>query len=198
MLHLTPPLAEACRPATDYEVYSRSYGVLKAPRRPEAGSWQARRGTLDDQAAFGPLRDCECACGLFRGPDHRGKICHICGVKVATPAVRRERFGHIDLPTPLLHPFGCQGESLSALPVLPAAFIASPAGAPMAELYEEVLRACATGNSDVVFGVVERLFSFLLPAARLAVGWALAERDVFVHGLALEWRENATEFYGTK
>jgi hypothetical protein len=188
MLHLPPLLSEACRPATDYEVCSRSFGLLRAPRRTDAASWEARRGTLDDQAIFGPLRDSECACGKYCGPQFRGMICHICGVKVTTPAVRRERFGHINLPAPILHPFGDRGETLSAVPVLPAAFVASRAGTPMAELYEELLRAGSTGNNDVMVGVVKRLFSLLLPVVRAAVEWGLAERDVFVHGLALEWR----------
>jgi hypothetical protein len=193
MLPLPPPLAEECRPATDHEVHSRSFGLLRAPRRTEAASWEARRGTLDDQAIFGPLRDSECSCGKYRGSEFRGMICHICGVKVTTPAVRRERFGHIDLPTPVPHPFGCRGELLSALPVLPAAFVASRAGAPMAELYEDLLWAIAAEKGEAMVGVVERLFSLLLPAARLAVEWGLAERDVFVHGLALEWCEEPAD-----
>jgi hypothetical protein len=129
MLQLPPALAVLYRPATEREVRSRSFGLLKAPREPSATTgWEQRRGTLEDQAIFGPLRDFECVCGKYRGSKYRGMICDICGVKVTPTSVRRERFGHIELPSPVIHPLGQSGERLSAVPVLPAALVqGSPA-----------------------------------------------------------------------
>jgi DNA-directed RNA polymerase subunit beta' len=71
MLQLPPVLAARYRPATEREVHSWSFGLLKATRNPRATAWEQRRGTLEDQALFGPLRDFECACGKYRGPQPR-------------------------------------------------------------------------------------------------------------------------------
>src|SRR5207302_9291944 len=96
MVELPSTLAAAYRLATDREVRSWSYGVLKAFRNPDAQGWEQQRETLDDQRIFGPLREFECACGKYRGPRYRGMICDRCGVKITTPAARRHRFGHIE------------------------------------------------------------------------------------------------------
>jgi hypothetical protein len=184
MLRLPLIVADDYRSATDREVRSWSFGLVRAPRRPGADSWQARLGTLDDERTFGPLRDLRCACGRYRGADCRNMICDICGVKVTTAAARRERFGHLELARPVPHPFGAGGEVLSAVPVLPAAFRASPAGREVGGLYEEILRATGAEAG----GLVERLSARLLPAAVHAFEWGLAEREVFARALALERR----------
>src|SRR5262245_10581692 len=98
MLRLPLSLAAMYRPATDREVHSWSFGAVKAPRNPGAGSYQGRRRTLDDQAIFGPVREFHCACGKYQGDRYRGMICDLCGVKMTIPEERRRRFGHIDLP----------------------------------------------------------------------------------------------------
>ncbi|MGQ0633037.1 MAG: hypothetical protein ACT4QC_00350 [Planctomycetaceae bacterium] len=89
-----------------------------APHR--AGDRLAQtRDTLDDQRIFGPLRTLECACGMYRGVEHRGLICDRCGVKVASPEVRRTRFGHVELDIEITRPFDPDAR-LSVWPVLPA------------------------------------------------------------------------------
>ena len=146
MLQLPPAIAMSYRPATDHEVRSRSFGIVCAARRLDASGWPDLHGTLYDQAIFGPVRDYECACGKFRGAQHQGMICDRCGVKVTNVAARRQRFGHIELPTPILHPFSEQNETIRAIPVLPAAFVESAGGKALARLYDEL--ACATDTES--------------------------------------------------
>jgi hypothetical protein len=186
MLQLPPPLARDYRPATEREVRSRSFGAVRLPRPPGASSWQTCRGTLDDERIFGPTRDDHCACGKYRGEKYRRMICDICGVKVTTAAVRRERFGHIELASAIPHPFGRHGEMLSVVPV---EFVRSPAAGPLATLYEELLQVGVTESGEGAAAIIEQVFALLLPAALLAVGWKLAERATFIRGLALVHRE---------
>ena len=89
MLRLPQVLVARYRPATEREVHSRSFGQLKAPRNPDATGWEQRRGTLEDQAIFGPQRDFECASGTYRRPKYRNIFCHRCFVKVTTSSARR-------------------------------------------------------------------------------------------------------------
>src|SRR5262249_19129683 len=208
MLRLPASLGEVYRPATDREVCSWSFGAVKAPRNPSATSWQDRRGTLDDQAIFGPLHDFHCACGKYEGERYRGMICDLCGVKVTTCETRRQRFGHINLSVAVSHPLGEGGERLSAVPVLAAAFWQAPAGGQLAQRYDALARATtsgvckalATGSGgwpdwtaeraeQLLAAEVARLFELLLPVATFAHEWDLAEGQTLAHGLALEQLE---------
>jgi hypothetical protein len=158
--------------------------------------WRDQRGTLDDQAIFGPVRDSECACGKYSGARFRGMICDVCGVKLTSPAVRRVRFGHIDLASEIQHPLASDPHPLSALPVLPADFVSSPAGASLANLYEDLVRLVALNRSEMAAGLFGQLAHMLLPAVQLADEWRLAEAPVLARGLALEPRgpEIETDF----
>ncbi|MCX6792722.1 MAG: hypothetical protein NTY12_01735 [Candidatus Falkowbacteria bacterium] len=53
---------------------------------------------------FGPRVNHKCACGKYSGKRYEGKICNRCGVEVTVSSVRYERFGHITLAVPLIHP----------------------------------------------------------------------------------------------
>jgi hypothetical protein len=181
-----PPLIAArYRPATDREVHSRSFGQLKALRNTDATGWEQRRGTLEDQAIFGPLRDFECACAKYRGMKYKGMICDRCGVKVTTRAARRRRFGHIDLPEPIVHPLGRSAERLHAIPVLPAAFVESRGGEGLADLYDELVRSVLSASLERLVGSFNRLLELLLPAVIIAHDWDLQEAEVLACGLAM-------------
>jgi hypothetical protein len=65
-------------------------------------------------------------------------ICDRCGVKVTTREDRHRRFGHIDLPFPLIHPLGDESDVLMTVPVLPATFWEAPAGNRLAESYDQL------------------------------------------------------------
>ncbi|GMO15512.1 MAG: DNA-directed RNA polymerase subunit beta' [Mycoplasmoidaceae bacterium] len=60
-------------------------------------------GGLFDQKIFGPVKDFQCACGKYKGIRYKGRLCEKCGVEVTKSAVRRERMGHIELPSPIVH-----------------------------------------------------------------------------------------------
>jgi hypothetical protein len=58
---------------------------------------------------FGPVKNHECRCGLLGGPRGRppsfvGERCPKCGVEAISPRSREERFAHVDIPVPVLHP----------------------------------------------------------------------------------------------
>jgi DNA-directed RNA polymerase subunit beta' len=52
---------------------------------------------------FGPTKDWECNCGKFKGIKHRNVVCDKCGVEVIRSKVRRQRLGHIELASPVVH-----------------------------------------------------------------------------------------------
>jgi hypothetical protein len=186
MLHLPPLIAARYRAATEREVHSRSFGQLMAPRNPDATGWEQRRGTLDDQAIFGPLRDFECACGKYEGPKYQNMICDRCGVKMSTRAARHQRFGHIDFPGPIVHPLGQSAEPLSAIPVLPAAFVESRGGAAgLADVYDELVRSTSSDSLKGLVASFNLLMELLLPAVIVAHEWDLQDAEVLACALAL-------------
>jgi hypothetical protein len=188
MLRLPPRIAARYRPATGREVRSRSFGLVRAPRKIDATRWEQRQGTREDQAIFGPIRDDECACGKYQGPKHQNLICDRCGVKVTTRAARRQRFGHIDLRAPIVHPLGENGQSLDALPVLPAAFVESHAGKALAELYDELVRSALSESLKRLVDSFVRLLNSLRPVVIVAHDWDLQDAEVLACGLALSPR----------
>jgi hypothetical protein len=188
MLHVPSIIAALYRPATDRDIHSRSFGLVKLPRNRLAEGWEQRRGTLEDQSIFGPLRDFECACRKYRGSKYKNMICDRCGVKVTTRAARRQRFGHIDLQVPVLHPLGQSAELLSTIPVLPAVFFESHAGKRLGEIYDELVRSVLVDSSKEFVTGFHGLLDMLLPIATFAHEWGLEEAETLAWGLALEVR----------
>jgi hypothetical protein len=112
-------------------------------------------------------------------------ICDRCGVKLTTRAARWQRFGHIDLANPVVHPLAQSGERLSAIPVLPAAFVESRGGQHMADLYDELVRSVSSESSEGLVGSFDRLLRLLLPIVVVAHKWNLREAEVLICGMAL-------------
>jgi hypothetical protein len=84
---------------------SMSCGEVKNP-----ANWHSHTGLpepdgLFSERIFGPLRDYRCACGKHAGYRDRGVICDRCGVRASHSHVRRRRAGHIDLASPIVHPW---------------------------------------------------------------------------------------------
>ncbi len=52
---------------------------------------------------FGPSKDYQCACGKSKRNTDKGKVCEKCGVEITESKVRRERMGHIQLASPVVH-----------------------------------------------------------------------------------------------
>jgi len=103
---------------TPKEILGWSKGEVKKAETMDYRSGEPERGGLFCQRIFGPIRDWECACGKHQWPKDKGKICDRCGVEIVESRVRRERFGHIKLAQPVIHPF-CPSVILEYLPVIP-------------------------------------------------------------------------------
>jgi hypothetical protein len=184
---LPPFLAVRYRIATSHEIRSWSFGLVRSRRPADATAWQDQRGTLDDQGIFGPLQEYHCACGKYEGERYRGMICDRCGVKLASPSVRRERFGHIELGAELQHPLGKENNQIAAFPVIPAVFLASSAGDRLAQCYETLAEAASAEPAQQ--GMLDPVIEVLLPVVRIAHEWRLGEASRLARGLALELRE---------
>lgn len=55
------------------------------------------------ESIFGPVKNYECSCGKYKGVRYKGIVCERCGVEVTSARVRRERMGHIELASPVVH-----------------------------------------------------------------------------------------------
>ncbi|HEV3162746.1 MAG TPA: hypothetical protein VGZ22_01800 [Isosphaeraceae bacterium] len=185
MARLSDELALEYRAATLLEIRSWSFGEVRAVRDPSARTWTQIRGTLDDEAIFGTRRDYQCACGKFQGTEYERLICDRCGVKVASHEHRHTRFGHIVLAYPIPHPLVEPTSTLDAIPVLPASFWESAAGAQLASSYEEVFRANQLRDPHRIIEAVGRVFEILLPVVEMAHKWRLQDTPILASGLAL-------------
>jgi len=186
MINLPESFALRYEPANSFDVRSWSFGCVDRVRNQVSESWVDRVGTLDDERIFGPLRDHECACGKYRGAEYRGMICDRCGVKIMpSDEARRTRCGHIELSLSVLHPTGRTSEPLEAVPVLPARIWQSPAGRPLADLYEDIVSANRRQDMDLVSSTLERIIQTLAPIAEVACAWDLESTATLAKGLLL-------------
>lgn len=128
-------------------VLSRSYGRITNPIFPSPDDPDHRRHSLFDERVFGPSRSWRCLCGKLVGRFKELRVCSVCGVRVGrSKSLRRQRFGHIQLPIRIDHPLCC-GMQLSVIPVIPLAFRDCEHGfIDISFLYSQVLHACATSH----------------------------------------------------
>lgn len=185
MSDLPQCMGSSYRPATGLEIRSWSFGAVSAVRGRYGRDWRRQRGTLDDQRIFGPSIDFHCACGQYRGPEHNGTVCQICGVKVTSASTRRSRLGHINLPSPLPHPLGTIQERIDAVPIIPAGFWNTAGGSLLPPLYERIVLAIGMGQPKLVERYFRRVVAILVPIAAGAYAWGLQDAHIFVQGLAL-------------
>jgi DNA-directed RNA polymerase subunit beta' len=80
-----------------------SFGEVKRPDTVNYRTIKPENGGLFCARIFGPVRDYECLCGKYKRMKYRGIVCEKCGVEVTTSKVRRERMGHIELASPVVH-----------------------------------------------------------------------------------------------
>jgi len=80
-----------------------SHGEVIKPETINYRTQKAEKDGLFCERIFGPEKDFECYCGKYRRIRYKGIICDKCGVEVTRSAVRRERFGHIELAAPIAH-----------------------------------------------------------------------------------------------
>ncbi len=89
--------------ASPEKVRSWSHGEVKKPETINYRTFKPERDGLFCAKIFGPTKDYECNCGKYKRMRHRGVVCEKCGVEVIPSKVRRERMGHIELATPVVH-----------------------------------------------------------------------------------------------
>src|SRR5919107_1510140 len=89
--------------ASPEKVRSWSHGEVKKPETINYRTFKPERDGLFCAKIFGPTKDYECNCGKYKRMRHRGVVCEKCGVEVIQSKVRRERMGHIELATPVVH-----------------------------------------------------------------------------------------------
>src|SRR5437660_647903 len=82
---------------------SWSHGEVKKPETINYRTFKPERDGLFCAKIFGPTKDYECNCGKYKRMRHRGVVCEKCGVEVIQSKVRRERMGHIEPATPVVH-----------------------------------------------------------------------------------------------
>jgi len=80
-----------------------SFGEVQKPETINYRTFKPERGGLFCARIFGPLKDYECLCGKYKRIKYNGVVCERCGVEVGPERVRRERMGHVDLVSPVVH-----------------------------------------------------------------------------------------------
>src|SRR5215204_769262 len=85
--------------ASPEKIRSWSFGEIKKPETINYRTFKPERDGLFCARIFGPTKDYECLCGKYKRMKYKGIICEKCGVEVTLARVRRERMGHIDLPS---------------------------------------------------------------------------------------------------
>ncbi len=89
--------------ASPEKIRSWSFGEVKKPETINYRTFKPERDGLFCAKIFGPTKDWECNCGKFRGIKHKGVTCDKCGVEVIRSKARRQRLGHIELASPVVH-----------------------------------------------------------------------------------------------
>jgi len=89
--------------ASSDEIKSWSRGEVTKPETINYRTLKPEKDGLFDERIFGPTKDWECYCGKYKRIRYKGVVCDKCGVEVTQSRVRRERMGHINLATPVIH-----------------------------------------------------------------------------------------------
>ncbi|MFW5750206.1 MAG: DNA-directed RNA polymerase subunit beta' [Planctomycetota bacterium] len=95
--------AVSIRLASPEVVRSWSQGEVRRPETINYRNYKAEKDGLFCEKIFGPTKDWECFCGKYSGVKYKGIVCEKCGVLVTHSRVRRERMGHINLVSPVVH-----------------------------------------------------------------------------------------------
>lgn len=136
---------------------------------------------LVDPKIFGPRRSWSCTCGRVRGKGADELVCSVCGVRVGDSfALRRRRWGHIDLPVSVRHPLA-PSVALEIVPVIPIAFRTKLSqGGDLDFLYTQLLGACSGNSHARIEETLDALFCSGLscrsePSNLRSLGYLLTE-----------------------
>ncbi len=89
--------------ASPEDIRRWSRGEVTKPETINYRTLKPEKDGLFDERIFGPTKDWECYCGKYKRIRYKGVICDKCGVEVTQSRVRRERMGHINLASPVVH-----------------------------------------------------------------------------------------------
>ena len=89
--------------ASPEKILEWSHGEVKKTETINYRTFKAERDGLFCEKIFGPVKDWECACGKYKRIKNKGVTCSRCEVEVTLANVRRERMGHIQLVSPVVH-----------------------------------------------------------------------------------------------
>ncbi len=89
--------------ASSQEIRDWSHGEVKRGDTYSYRNYLPEPDGLFCEKIFGPIHSYQCHCGKLKGKQHEGLTCPNCGVEILPSSVRRERFGHIELATPVVH-----------------------------------------------------------------------------------------------
>ena len=101
--HLTDFKSLTLRLASPDDIRRWSRGEVTKPETINYRTLKPEKDGLFDERIFGPTKDWECYCGKYKRIRYKGVICDKCGVEVTQSRVRRERMGHINLASPVVH-----------------------------------------------------------------------------------------------
>lgn len=91
--------------ASPDEIRDHSNGEVKKPETINYRTHKPEPDGLFCAKIFGPVKDYTCLCGKYKKRKYEGLTCEKCGVKVTTSSVRRSWMGHIELASPVIHPW---------------------------------------------------------------------------------------------
>ena len=89
--------------ASDKEIIERSHGEVTKGEIFSYRTNSPEPGGLFCERIFGPVHSYQCHCGKLKGIQYKRLVCSTCGVEILPSSVRRERFGHIELASPVVH-----------------------------------------------------------------------------------------------
>jgi len=88
------------------KIISLTYGEVCNSRTFNPITQLPEKDGLFCQRIFGPVKYRICGCGKYHPPDKsKITICPKCGIALVDPKARRQRFGHISLESPVVHPW---------------------------------------------------------------------------------------------
>ncbi|NIA10769.1 MAG: DNA-directed RNA polymerase subunit beta', partial [Nitrospiraceae bacterium] len=89
--------------ASSEDIKKWSHGEVKKAETYSYRTYTPEPDGLFCEKIFGPVHSYQCHCGKMKGIQYAGLICPRCGVEILPSSVRRERFGHIELSSPVVH-----------------------------------------------------------------------------------------------
>ena len=89
--------------ASPEKILAWSYGEVLRPETINYRTLRPEKGGLFCEKIFGTTKEWECFCGKFKSIRYKGVVCDRCGVEVTHFKVRRERVGHVELSSPVVH-----------------------------------------------------------------------------------------------